>query len=634
MSVIVVIQARMSSSRFPGKVLCKIGGVPMIDRVVNAVIQSGLPYVVATSLDTSDDPLVEHLRTAGFPFHRGPLDDVKARVLGASEGYDRIVRITADCPFVNWADIKYLAAFSESSGVDYVTNTMPPTFPDGRDIEVVKRSALEHPGDPLLNEHVTAFIRFRPDLFSILNHSNNSDESRFSLTVDDPDDIPALERWMVSGEMPQKPRNLGFVNTFHRYMNRVPAPDTSLSRAFIEKAKCVIPGGAQTFSRMSHRWCDGFGPAVFSKRNGPYTYDLDGNEYLDMVQGLGSHIMPDVSLSQISNPTLPSTHELELAEMLVSLYPGADMVRFFKNGSDATAAAVRLARHCTGKKTIWSYGYHGWSDVFCVPESFGAMSSGSIGHDIRHFSSYDELEDSLDDMSGVAGVIIEPANQLVPSSGFIHDLRNACTLNGTLLIFDEVVTFPRVSLGGCAGKYGVRPDLATLGKGMANGAALSALVGDRDFMSRFTETFISTTFGGEVSAIKRCIDTLRAITVSNYPEHCSELGKMVKDDFNNMAIQFRMTDMVECVGLDEWPIITFRGDDPMPRFTLFQQECLRRGVLFNGSHFFTTDMNRCHIWVLINCYREALMILKAAVGFGILNHTLCCPVNTGGIRKA
>jgi spore coat polysaccharide biosynthesis protein SpsF len=197
MSIVGVLQARMSSTRLPGKVLEPIQGMPMIGRQIERLQRSsGLDaLVVATSSDPVDDPLAEFVMSLGIPVVRGSLDDVLKRFVKAMDehGIDTVVRLTADCPLASPSVIDLVIADFKSGGADYVSNTLNPTFPDGLDVEVVRGDVLRwiaaNSTDPHEHEHVTLGVYRRPEQFAVRNVRGPRDLSDLRWTVDNPDDL-------------------------------------------------------------------------------------------------------------------------------------------------------------------------------------------------------------------------------------------------------------------------------------------------------------------------------------------------------------------------------------------------------------------------------------------------------------
>ncbi len=208
MITLAVVQARMTSTRFPGKVLAPLLGEPMILRQLERVSRAGLidDLIVATSTDPSDDPLVDALRSAGYPVFRGSLDDVLARFIGAIDAFesctgrraDNVVRLTADCPLTSPMVIDEVIGAFRISEADYLSNTMTPTYPDGLDAEVVKVSVLRDVAsvaiDPPEREHVTLGVYRRHGDYKIDNHSDSQDNSDLRWTVDTPEDFYFVSR--------------------------------------------------------------------------------------------------------------------------------------------------------------------------------------------------------------------------------------------------------------------------------------------------------------------------------------------------------------------------------------------------------------------------------------------------------
>jgi glutamate-1-semialdehyde 2,1-aminomutase/spore coat polysaccharide biosynthesis protein SpsF len=619
--------------------LAPLDGRPVIYHTLTNAAKAKIPLgvVLATSEDDSDNDLESFALSNGFACYRGSLDDVRQRIYDASEGHDYVVRITGDCPCIDPTLIDQCCQEALDYDLDYATNTLPPTYPDGYDVEVVRRELLESRFDhcsPLISEHVTGFIRLNRSQYRCFNiTSPMGDESRYSLTVDDPGDIEAIETYLTGGDMPVKGRNEGLVHTFVEYLDSLhPRPVLRQQVQQMERLRRVIPGGAQTFSKMPHRCSEGFGPMVYSYHTGTHLIDTDDNAYLDFILGLGPQILGSPEASTNECPALPSIDEAELAELICDIYPGAEMCRFFKNGSDACAASVRLARHVTGRSVVISYGYHGCQDWCCTE---GPLSSGSVGSNIVHEQNLTDVARSVD--KRCAAVIIEPANQQTMTPDEALRLRRACDEHGTLLIFDEVVTMPRIAMGGCAEYYGVTPDLACMGKGLGGGAPISVLAGKRRHMERFTDIFYSTTFGGELGAIRQTIDTIHLLRYHDYPRRCNRLGSYLKEWYNKAVANHDLTDVTECVGLDGWPIITFRdayGYDALQYFSFFQQEVLRRGILYNGNHFFSMKHNEDHVVQAATTYNEALRLLRSALDYKILDRAIIGHVNTGGVRRA
>jgi len=289
-------------------------------------------------------------------------------------------------------------------------------------------------------------------------------------------------------------------------------------------------------------------PRFFSHGSGAWLYDDTGSGYLDLnmargavVLGYGSPVIAKAIQKHASNGILTSLRhpaEVDVAEFITRSIPCAETVAFGKNGSDACTAAVRIARALTGRTVILSCGYHGFHDWFAatMPGMEGFPSDLA-----RHVVSFDLNDgDGLERLVGehrsnLAGIIIEPAHRAVGTPAFLKLARRLADDSGSLLIFDEVVTAFRVGLGGCQGVTGVLPDLACLGKAMANGYPLSAVAGRRDIMRGLGRTFFSMTYQtdslGFVLA-RACLTDLRE---RNVPQRLATIGDALRTAFDSAA---------------------------------------------------------------------------------------------------
>lgn len=262
------------------------------------------------------------------------------------------------------------------------------------------------------------------------------------------------------------------------------------SKIAFNKAKKIIPLASQTFSRSHYFFDKNFFPLFLNKGKGQYVYDLDGNKYLDYISALGSvsigygntYINKRIVDNLKNGNCFSLSHPIEIsvAEKLIKLIPSAEMVRFGKNGTDVNSAAIRLARHVTKKNVIAVCGYHGWQDWYITSTS---MNSG-IPKEVKKFTKKFQFNDieflkKILSRYKCAAVILEPLSYELPKKKFLLQVRALCNKFNTLLIFDEICTGFRISLGGAQKNYGVIPDISTFGKAMANGFPLAAIVGKK-----------------------------------------------------------------------------------------------------------------------------------------------------------
>lgn len=398
---------------------------------------------------------------------------------------------------------------------------------------------------------------------------------------------------------------------------------------WLERARTTVPGASQTFSKGANQFVEGASPLFLERGRGARVWDVDGHEYLDFTMGLCAVTLgyadPDVNAAVVAQLergsifTLPHPLEAQTAETLCRLIPCAEMVRFGKNGSDATSGAVRLARAFTGRDLIAACGYHGWQDWYIgsttrnlgVPKAVRELTTTFA------YNRIETLEQIFDANHGrVAAVIMEPVGIEPPRSGFLEGVRDLCRRHGALLIFDEIVTGFRLALGGAQQLFGVTPDLACFGKGMSNGFPLAALVGRRDIMRLLEEVFFSFTAGGEVGALAACLATIDKMERQAVIEHLWCHGERLREAVNRLSMAAGTAEAIRCVGLGPRNVVTFVSPGGEPWWdlkSLFLQECVRRGLLFTGAHNMAFAHGDAEVEAACRVYGEVFAIVCDAI---------------------
>jgi len=310
--------------------------------------------------------------------------------------------------------------------------------------------------------------------------------------------------------------------------------------------------------------------------------------------------------------------EVEVAELVQSTVPHAEMVRYSKTGCDVTTAAVRLARAYTGRSKVLCCGYHGWHDWF-ISVTDRSRGVPDAVRDLTHTFDYNDLDGAEASIDGdTACVILEPTVFEPPHAGFLTGLRELCDRTGALLVFDEMWTGFRLALGGAQERFDVRADLACFSKACANGMPLSILTGRAEVMRLLEkEVFFFTTFGGEALSLAAAQATILQMRDHDVIGHLARQGKKLKDGVNALALQLDIP-YVKCFGFDCRTIVTFHADagSPLEMKSLVQQEMIKRGVLWGGVHnlcFSHSDQDIDHV---LAAYGESLPILKRAVSTG------------------
>ena len=410
------------------------------------------------------------------------------------------------------------------------------------------------------------------------------------------------------------------------------------SHQFSERAQRVIPAGTQTFSKAPTSFAGNATPLYLERGSGSHVFDVDGNEYIDYMLGLGpvtlgydnQRVIAAAEERLQNGPTLSLPHpvEVELSERLVDIIPAAEMVRFGKNGSDVTSAAVRLARAYTGREKVAFSGYHGWQDWYVaattrdrgVPDCVKELS-------IKFpFDDLDALQTVFEEHGDeVAAVLMEPMGTDLPDPDYLAAARDIVHENGALLVFDEMITGFRVALGGAQEHFDVVPDLACFGKGMANGFPLSALVGRADVMELLADIFFSFTFGGETMSLAASLETIEVLEDEDGIGHMWSLGQTLEAGVNDLVAEHGLVDRVSCSGLPPWTGIDFEAEsdeEQLAMKSLFQQEVAERGILFNGNQFLCLAHSPADIDATLRAYDEALGVLSSAIEDGDVRERL------------
>jgi glutamate-1-semialdehyde 2,1-aminomutase/spore coat polysaccharide biosynthesis protein SpsF len=653
MTTIAIIQARMTSSRLPGKVLADIAGRPMLAHVVERTGQAFRVdrVVVATSDKPSDDPIARFCAEREVLCYRGDEQDVLDRFYRAAQafGADLVVRITADCPLIDPAVVDRVVE-ALAPGVDYVSNCLRTTFPDGLDVEAFRFTALEHAWKlakrPAEREHVTPYLRLSGK-FTTHGVENDIDLSRHRWTVDEPADLDFVRR--VYAEFNGRPcfgmddvvrlldrrpdlaasegqfiANEGYYKSLYQQATAGPAPRLSLacSQELLQRSARVIPGTAQTFSKGRNQYVQGVSPVFLQRGKGCRVWDVDGNEYIDYVQGLLPNILGyahdevdaayTAQLAEGHSFSLPHPLEVELAERLCRLIPCAEMVRFGKNGSDATAGAVRAARAFTGRERIACCGYHGWQDWYIGSTTRNAGVPAAV-RALTHPFAYNDLGKLQEVLAAhhdeFAAVIMEPVNFFEPAPGYLAAVKELAHRHGALLIFDEICSGFHLGLGGAQMRFSVTPDLAAFGKAMGNGFPISCIAGRAEVMKTFEDAFVSFTFAGEVASMAAALKVLDILEHTDALNRLESSGRLLQDGFNALTKTAGLSDRLQCVGYPSWSLLKFKdaaGKDCLLTRSLFSQEVVKRGVLQLVTHNMTAAHDAAAVQETLEAYASVM----------------------------
>lgn len=394
----------------------------------------------------------------------------------------------------------------------------------------------------------------------------------------------------------------------------------------LERAKKVIPLGTQTFSKCYTQFSVGASPLFLDRGKGSHVWDIDGNEYIDWPFGLCAivlgHAMDEINdevkkqMDKGALFTLPSELEAEVSEMLCELIPCAEMVRFGKNGSDATAGAVRAARAITGRDLIACCGYHGWQDWY-IGSTLRNLGVPGATRELTKSFKYNDLESLrtlLEENPGkYAAIVMEPMGAEYPQPGFLEGVRELATKHGALLVFDEIITGFRINIGGAQKEFGVIPDLACFGKSMANGFPISCVVGPKKYMQVFEEIFFSFTFGGELLSLAASKAVINFMKKNNVIENLKTKGQKLFDGVNELIKKHGFENRVIIKGYPARTILLFKdenGVEDLVAKTFFLEQCVARGVLFASAHNMSYATTEEDIEKTLSVYDEVMGLMK------------------------
>jgi len=382
-------------------------------------------------------------------------------------------------------------------------------------------------------------------------------------------------------------------------------------QALYRKAKGIIPGGTQLFSKRPELHLPDLWPPYYSKAKGCEVWDIDGNKYIDMCyMGLGACVLgyadPDVdnavkeAIGSGSMCTLNCPEEVELAELLCQIHPWAEMVRYARTGGEAMAIAVRIARAKTKKDIVCFCGYHGWGDWYLAANL--GKTNALDGHLIPglepagvprclkgtalpfHYNKIDELKAIVSKhKKDIGAIVLEPVRNYEPKVGFLEEVREIATTLKVPLIFDEISSGWRLTNGGVHLLYGVMPDIAVFAKAMSNGYPMAAIIGTADVMQSAQDSFISSTYWTEKIGTVAALATIRKYQRCNVSKHLVEVGEQVAYSWAILAAVHELK--INISGILPLLHLHFDYKDSQAIRTLFTQEMLQKGFLATDAFY-------------------------------------------------
>jgi len=623
----VVIQARMGSSRLPGKVLKPIHNksslVILIERLLRGLDKS-TKIIVATSDLYPDNKIVEIVESYDIDVIRGSENDVQSRYIDAIKEHniDLVCRITSDCPMVDPFHINEMMSFLEKniSKYDYVSNTLELSYPDGFDIEIFKSSLLRnnlYNHISLDKEHVTYSIR-KSDKVKKKNFYSNKDYSKVRLTLDTKQDLEVLIKLIEFLNFDIHASFNKIIETYIKNQDSFKINNNILrnsgmkqdkSSKIWERAKEIIPGGNSLLSKRPTMFLQENWPSYFEEAHDITVKDVNGRYFKDFsIFGIGTNILgyankkiDEAVIKAVQKGTMCSLNpyeEVNLAERLIDINPWAEMVRFAKTGGEANAIAIRIARVASGKNKVAICGYHGWHDWYLstnlgsknglndlllpglspagIPKELEGTTRPFIYNDKKSF-----LE-AIDDKD-VGVVKMEVLRNNEPEEGFLEFIRDKCDEKGIVLIFDECTSGFRETFGGVYSKYNVIPDMIMYGKAMGNGYPITAVVGKKEVMIESQKTFISSTFWTDRIGFVAGLKTLEEMERVKSWQIATNNGNLFRKNLRKTGLIHGLD--ITFSGMKALTVINFGLGNEQICKTFFTQEMLKKGYLASNLFY-------------------------------------------------
>ena len=401
-----------------------------------------------------------------------------------------------------------------------------------------------------------------------------------------------------------------------------------ISKKHFSKTIKLIPSASQTFSKSYKLFDKKFFPLFSKSGNKQFIKDLDGNNFLDFISGLGS-VSIGYSIDKFNKSimhalnkgiTFSLSHELEyiVAKELRKIISSAEMVKFGKNGTDVNSAAIRLARFHTKRSHIGVCGYHGWQDWYISSTTMNGGIPSDVSkytHQIK-FNDLKDLESKFNRFK-FAAIMLEPLSFQLPSLKFLKKLKTLCKKNNTILIFDEICTGFRVSLGGAQNLYGIKPDLSTFGKAMGNGFPISAIVGKKKIMKDFDKIFYSGTFGGETLSLAACLFVIKYLKKNKTIKKNIAKGKYLINSFNKISKFYKLDNFLSLQGHPSWPFLVIKNVPQSKQIkikTFIMQEFALNKILFFGAFIINASHTKKDMRKVLNVSNITLKKLSANLG--------------------
>ncbi len=629
----ILIQARNNSERLPNKLFYKIQNYNLLEILIKRLKKLKIKnkIVIATTNNRCDDKIKSFAIKNKINYFRGSTKDVLSRFQKTAKkfNFSNIIRITSDCPLIDVEIIQKMVQIYENNDYDLITNTSPPTFPDGFDCTIIKASTLNSVDSAKLSkedkEHVTLFFK-KKKKYKKYNYFSKVNNSKYKLSVDTFDDYSVV-KYIIE--------NLGIYCSYWdilkliknnkkkfliNYDQRNTGQWLNLGQKKWIYAKTIIPGGNNFLSKRPDQILPNLWPVYFKKAKKTYVWDLENKKYLDFgYMGVGTNILGYAN-SQVNKSveravklgtmsTLNCYEEVELSKKLLEINKWADMVRLARSGGEANAIAIRIARLNSKSDNVAICGYHGWHDWYLSANLskkknldnhlIKGLSADGVPRKLRgtvfpfKFNDLDSLKKIIR-KKNIGIIKMEIFRNIRPNVKFLKNIRQICDKNKIVLIFDECTSGFRETFGGIHQKYKIYPDIVTYGKALGNGYPITAVVGKRHFMEKVKYSFVSSTFWSDRVGPTAAIKTLQVMEKIKSWSLIKKKGIKIKKSLILLAKKNNIR--LKLSGLDSIININFTYPNKNNLYkTFFTQEMLKKRILCPNKIFVSVEHKKREI---------------------------------------
>ena len=643
--IIAIVQARLTSSRFPNKIIEKIDNKTLINILIDRLKKSSfIGNIVLAIPKNKKNEILNKVLKKDIKIFKGKENDVLDRYYKAAKKYkaDIIIRICGDCPLIDPKVIDKIIKYYLNNNFDYVSNTIKPTYPDGLDVEVFNFETLKKTWKEAKSkqdrEHVTKFM-LKKSKFTKKNISYNNDLSNLRLTIDEKIDLVQIKKIYnklkktklfgireINALYKKEPR----IFDLNKNIKRNEGSVISTGQKLWKRAINIIPGGNMLLSKRPEMYLPNKWPSYYSKAKGCYVWDMDNIKYTDLsLMSVGTNILGyantkidnsvinTIKKSNMSSLNCPE--EIFLTEKLLNMHPHFDMARYARTGGEANSIAIRIARAASGKDKVAICGYHGWHDWYLsanhnnLNEKKGVLkdhllpglSTAGVPKNLKNttfpfmFNDFKTLE-RICNNNKIGAIKMEIFRNIPPRNNFLKKVRSLANKNKIVLIFDECTSGFRETFGGLHLKYDVMPDICILGKALGNGFPITTILGKREIMENAQNTFISSTFWTERSGYVAAIKTLEIMEKIQSWKIISKQGNKIKKAVREISKKNDLN--IKIAGLSSCPSYIINSKNWIKYKTYITQELLKRRIL--GAN--TTYVSISHNDKVLKRYFETL----------------------------